>query len=304
ERSVSPSGLAGVAPTTGRPATGAAAGSSPHGNRAPSTPPRAARSHSASVGNRADVHVAKRTASLQARPTTGWSGPSKPGLLQNAGGAAPVASRYRAYSRLVTGVRAIRNVSIHTRWRGRSQGGPSSTPIVNAPAGTRTNCTLLRDVPLREEGRVVDAVGRGHAPVGVVEVASGHDGDALTRKRHRSIFDDGWERTGLDDLHGKPGGPRRDVDDPEDGRPAGDIVERMRILPERLGRAVRRQRHRVHVAQLGFGGARDQHECRGEYQALHGRGNTRQSRRVSRRAPVSRASRIIRPRRRRRTTLP
>src|SRR5262244_607127 len=30
-----------------------------------------------------------------------------------------------------------------------------------------------------------------------------------------------------------------EVDDPEDGRPAGDIVERMRILPERLGRAVR-----------------------------------------------------------------
>src|SRR5213594_513078 len=180
-------------------------GSSPHGNRAPSTPPRAARSHSASVGNRADVHVAKRTASLQARPTTGWSGPSKPGLLQNPGGAAPVASRYRAYSRLVTGVRAIRNVSIHTRWRGRSQGRPSSTPMVNAPAGTRTNCTLLRDEPLREEGRVVDTVGRGHTPVRMVDVAPERLGNPISRERHRPVLDDRWERTGLDDFYGKPG---------------------------------------------------------------------------------------------------
>ena len=47
--------------------------SSPHGNALASSPPRAARSHSASVGSRVAAHALYATASFQETWTTGWS---------------------------------------------------------------------------------------------------------------------------------------------------------------------------------------------------------------------------------------
>src|SRR5574342_326047 len=72
-------------------------------------------------------------------PTTGWSGSLKRGSSHQGGGGASEVSRKRAYSALVTGARAMAKPSIHTRWRGRSPGSPSSHPIQNQPAATSTS---------------------------------------------------------------------------------------------------------------------------------------------------------------------
>ena len=47
-------------------------------------------------------------------------------------------ARNAAYSRLVTGARAMAKRSSQTRWRGRSAGWPRSQPIQNQPAGIST----------------------------------------------------------------------------------------------------------------------------------------------------------------------
>jgi hypothetical protein len=95
------------------------------------------------VGRRAPAHAAKAAASSQATPTTGWSGASKPGVRQNGGGVAPVASSHAAHSAFVTGVVAMAKASTHTGWAGRSPGCPSLHPIVNEPAATSTKSTRI-----------------------------------------------------------------------------------------------------------------------------------------------------------------
>src|SRR4029079_4690444 len=118
--------------------------SSPHGNAAPSTPPRAARSHSASVGRRSALprrvrHAQYATASCQLTPTTGRSSPSRAGSLQSRGASWPLASRKGRYSPRVTGEIDISNPSTWTRCTGRSSSCPRSLPIRKLPAGIRLN---------------------------------------------------------------------------------------------------------------------------------------------------------------------
>ena len=141
-----PSGLAGVEPHARRRRRSVrpAAARRPTGSGAPSRPPRAAFSHSASVGSRAPAHAANAAASSHETPTTGWSGASKPGARQNAGGGAPVA----AEPGRPLGVRHRRRrdgegVHPHARARGRSPGCPASQPIVNGPPATSTKSTRL-----------------------------------------------------------------------------------------------------------------------------------------------------------------
>src|SRR4029450_12361550 len=97
-------GLIGVAPTHGGRSNVMPGRSSPHGKRRFSRPPRAAFSHSASVGSRAPAHTANAAASVHDRPTTGWRGSVKPASVQKGGGAAPVAARNAAKSALVGAV--------------------------------------------------------------------------------------------------------------------------------------------------------------------------------------------------------
>ena len=65
------------------------------------------------------------------------------------GRGAPVSSRNRAYSRLVTGKRAMAKASVQTRWRGRSPGRPSSQPIQNQPAPISTIARSMRPSIIR-----------------------------------------------------------------------------------------------------------------------------------------------------------
>ena len=141
--------VTGQGPSSGpRPRLGTQSGiSSPQGYAWPSRPPRAARSHSASVGSRTAAPGRERqaqyaTASCQLTPTTGRSSRRNAGLSHSRGGSRPAASRNAAYSARVTGWTAIRNPSTHTRWTGRSEGWPSSLPIRNQPGGMVTNSDM------------------------------------------------------------------------------------------------------------------------------------------------------------------
>src|SRR5438445_546535 len=89
--------------------------SSPHGKRRSSRPPRAAFSHSASVGSRAPAHAANAPASVHDRPTTGWRGSAKAASAQKGGGGVPVAAMNSTKSALVAGVRAIAKHVAETR---------------------------------------------------------------------------------------------------------------------------------------------------------------------------------------------
>src|SRR5262249_24802151 len=109
-----------------------------------SRPPRAARSHSASVGSRqrpphsAASQSANATASCQLTPTTGWSAPSKPRLPHHGGGGASVAHKNAENSAFVTGVRPIANADTETRRDGPSSGRPKSEPMRKSPPGTES----------------------------------------------------------------------------------------------------------------------------------------------------------------------
>ncbi len=74
--------------------------SSPHGYVRASVP-RAAFSHSASVGSRPPAQAQKADASSQSTNVTGWSA----GAGQCGGAAAPVSATKRSYCAFVTGVR-------------------------------------------------------------------------------------------------------------------------------------------------------------------------------------------------------
>src|SRR3989441_2991464 len=136
-----PSGFAGVSPTRGGRSKVPAGLASPQGSRAPSSPPRAAFSHSASVGSRPPAQRVNAHASSQESPTTGWRGSAKAGSRQKAGGGAAVARRYAAYSSFVTGVVAMPNAPTHTSCTGRSHGCPHGEPMRNGPAAISTKST-------------------------------------------------------------------------------------------------------------------------------------------------------------------
>src|SRR4051812_20527079 len=77
-------------------------GSSPHGKSRPSAP-RAARSHSASVGRRRPAHAQYSRASAQVTFTTGWRETSTPARPSGGGGGArPVAAQKARYWAQVT----------------------------------------------------------------------------------------------------------------------------------------------------------------------------------------------------------
>src|SRR6185503_15184516 len=84
--------------------------SSPHGNRRGSVP-RAAFSHSASVGSRPPAQLQTAVASCQSTNVTGWSS----GAGQCGGRAAPPSATKPAYCSLVTGVRPSSKASTSTR---------------------------------------------------------------------------------------------------------------------------------------------------------------------------------------------
>ena len=154
--------VTGHGPSRGpRPRFGTQSGiSSPHGYRCPSVPPRAARSHSASVGSltagpRRERQAQNATASCQFTPTTGRSSPRNAGLSHSRGGAWPAASRKSAYSARVTAWTAMRNASTHTRWTGRSDGWPSSLPIRNQPRGMVANSAMRAGAQLRGSPRYI-----------------------------------------------------------------------------------------------------------------------------------------------------
>ena len=95
--------------------------SSPHGYVRASVP-RAAFSHSASVGSRPPAQAQNADASSQSTNVTGWSG----GAGQCGGAAAPVSATKRSYCSFVTGVRASSNASTSTS---RCRVSPGSRPI-------------------------------------------------------------------------------------------------------------------------------------------------------------------------------
>src|ERR1019366_9456537 len=101
-------------------------------------PPRAANSHSASVGRRTGRFQSPAsqsqyaTASNQLTLTTG----SVASL--NSTFSRPVARRKASNSALVTGQRAMRNGETVTRWAGRSSSRPSFWPMRNSPPGIAT----------------------------------------------------------------------------------------------------------------------------------------------------------------------
>ena len=141
----SPSAAGHGASNGPRPPFGIHAGvTSPHGKR-PLCRPRAANSHSASVGNRtgrpccSDRHAQYATASIQLTPTTGRSARANEGCDQSQGSSCPVAFTKRSYSALVTGQIPISNPSTKTRCGGRSSSWPSSVPIVNQPPAMGAN---------------------------------------------------------------------------------------------------------------------------------------------------------------------
>src|SRR6266850_4412140 len=115
-------------------------GSLPQGKSAPSFSPRAARSHSASVGSRNSLsvfslsHRQYAAASSQLTPTTGWFSLENIGSRQNGGSTLCVSSRNCLYSLFVTGNLAIPKLSSHTRWQGRSFSCSCSLPIKNEPS--------------------------------------------------------------------------------------------------------------------------------------------------------------------------
>src|SRR4029079_3958569 len=122
-------------------------GTSPAGTLAPQavaaalSPPRAAISHSASVGRRQrpphsrDSHSVKATASSQVTPTTGWSGLPKSGSNHHGGGEVSVPARNGSYSERVTGVRPRKNGASSTSWEGASSERPPSVPMRKRPPG-------------------------------------------------------------------------------------------------------------------------------------------------------------------------
>src|SRR6266568_6951624 len=77
-------------------------------------------------------------ASNQVTPTTGWSGAQNAGAVHQGGSGVRPTARKRAYSRLVTGVRLMRNGATATEWTGCSSGRPESEPMRKRPPGTRT----------------------------------------------------------------------------------------------------------------------------------------------------------------------
>src|ERR1019366_2085771 len=101
-------------------------------------PPRAANSHSASVGRRTGRFQSPAsqsqyaTASNQLTLTTG----SVASL--NSTFSRPVARRKASNSALVTWQRAMRNGETVTRWAGRSSSRPSFWPMRNSPPGIAT----------------------------------------------------------------------------------------------------------------------------------------------------------------------
>src|SRR5216684_1554738 len=128
-------------------------------------PPRAARSHSASVGKRYAFSVARLShrqyavASSQDTATTGIRGSLKSASFRCGRGAPPVATRKQPYSAFVTWCVASSNASTHTRCTGFSSSRPLSQPIANEPSGTRTIigsmiplCAPLNPAPLILDG--------------------------------------------------------------------------------------------------------------------------------------------------------
>src|SRR5439155_13795900 len=104
ESATSPQELAGVSAARGGLSKPLTEGRSlPHGKRAPSSPPRAAFSHSASLGSRKwpacslVSHSQYTDASNQLTPTTACSGSAKRGSSHQGGGGTSAASRKRAY---------------------------------------------------------------------------------------------------------------------------------------------------------------------------------------------------------------
>src|SRR5262245_18136146 len=97
--------------------------SAPQGYRSPSFPPRAAYSHSASVGRRPPDHVQNAAASSQLRL---WAGRSfQPGRVYSNpwGVERPVPSSDPLYASAVANVRPSQNPLLtFTRWRGFSKG--------------------------------------------------------------------------------------------------------------------------------------------------------------------------------------
>src|SRR5229473_1430694 len=131
-------------------------------------PPRAARSHSASVGKRYAFSVARLShrqyavASSQDTATTGIRGSLKSASFRCGRGAPPVATRKQPYSAFVTWCVASPNASTHTRCTGFSSSRPLSQPIPNQPSGMRTisgsiasACAPLNLAPLIPDGTAI-----------------------------------------------------------------------------------------------------------------------------------------------------
>ena len=136
---------------------------SPQGKSA-SCGPRAANSHSASVGRRtdrpscSDRHAQYAVASSQLTPTTGRSGRASSGCDQSRGSSCAVAFTKDSYSARVTGKMPSSKGSTKTRCGGRSSSWPRSVPMVNQPPGIAANADVSIDVHLlSEEARTPDS---------------------------------------------------------------------------------------------------------------------------------------------------
>src|SRR5262249_1003177 len=140
----------GVPRPTGQGPESGPSGISPAGSRspqavgAPSRPPRAAHSHSASLGSRqrrplhSESQSAQATASNQVTPTTGSSRAETAGSFPHGGAGGRPAARNGAYWARLTGVRAGAKAPTRTVCTGRSSGRPPAEPIAKLPAGTST----------------------------------------------------------------------------------------------------------------------------------------------------------------------
>src|SRR5207249_4888373 len=115
----------------------------PHANSHPSEPPRAARSHSSSVGSRSPAQSHQAFASAHEIPLAGYSPVAPSG---RAAFGLDVAAANRSHCSHVTSVRATRKAGSFTRCAVPSSGLADVSfvtgPIVNSPAGTRTITTL------------------------------------------------------------------------------------------------------------------------------------------------------------------
>src|SRR6188474_2849629 len=105
---------AGQGPASGPAGISPSGSVSPQAVAAPTRPPRAACSHSASLGSRqrspvrSESQAAKSEASNHVTPTTGWSAAANAGSLHQGGAGARPLSTNGAYSAWVTGVRPAR----------------------------------------------------------------------------------------------------------------------------------------------------------------------------------------------------